>query len=115
MLLFQQTGGTACPAQFYFVRVNTTGAGASSSFGTCDDETKVRRDGDRILVSMFGFAGGSASSAEQDAAAKERHTFVYQSGVVSEQGKAASAASAKPRATACMPPSGKKTPATESI
>ena len=99
VLLIQNTGGTACPAQFHFVRVTASGAQATPAFGTCTDLVEVARDGDAVRVTMSGYMGSTQSNAEQEAAAKEAHIYVYRAGSVNEE------ASAKNARAATMVPS----------
>ena len=87
VVLVQETGGTACPALYYFVRVSASGAKATPAFGTCDEFTQVTRKGDRILVSMPGFQGPFEPAAAGAKATREQHVFTYRAGVVTEKGE----------------------------
>jgi hypothetical protein len=87
VVMVQETGGTACPALYYFVRVSASGAEATPAFGTCDEFTQVTRNGDRILVSMPGYQGPFEPAAAREKAAREGHVFTYRDGMVTEKGK----------------------------
>lgn len=53
VLVMNNSGGTACPALYFFVAVNTKGGFAiSPEFGTCSDLAKVARQGTKLLVTM---------------------------------------------------------------
>jgi hypothetical protein len=84
LLLIEEVAGSACPALYYFVRTSAAGAAATPSFGTCSDEIKVSRDGERVSISMPGFQGQFESKEAQTNAAKEAHVFAYESGTVKE-------------------------------
>jgi hypothetical protein len=87
VVLVQDNGGSACPAQYHFVTVAASGIRVSPSFGSCSDLAEVSRKGDQILVSMPGFVGPFESKAAQAKAARRKHVFVYANGVVTENGK----------------------------
>jgi hypothetical protein len=87
VVLVQETGGTACPALYYFVSVSASGAKATPAFGTCDELTKVTRKGNRILVSMPGYRGPFEPAAARAKAAREKHVFTFRAGKVTEKGK----------------------------
>lgn len=87
VVLVTNNGGSGCPASFYFVTVTKSAAKVTPSFGTCSDLIKVKRAGDSISVSMPGFAGESMSKKEQLRAARERHSYIYRAGVVTDNGK----------------------------
>lgn len=54
VVLVQDTGGTACPAQYYFISISSAGAKSSKVFGTCSDLLKTAKKGEEILVFMQG-------------------------------------------------------------
>ena len=87
VVLITNTGGTACPAQFYFVSLSRSGAKATPAFGTCSDLSSVKRRGNSILVTMPGFRGPFESESAQLRAARQRHVFIFRAGVVTENGK----------------------------
>jgi len=87
VILVQETGGNACPALYYFVRVSASGAKATAAFGTCDELTQVTRKGDTISVSLPGYLGPFEPAAAREKAAREQHVFTYRAGVVSEKGE----------------------------
>lgn len=84
VVLVQDNGGTACPAQFYFVTVSTSGAKATSAFGTCSDTIEAKQTADSISVTMPGLMGPFESKAAQKKAAKEKHVYVFKDGVLNE-------------------------------
>ena len=87
IVLVTDNGGTACPALYYFVTVTKSGAKPTPAFGSCSDLLKIKRTGDSISVSMPGYAGPSEPKRAQTRAARERHVFIYRTGVVTENGK----------------------------
>jgi hypothetical protein len=87
VVLIQDNGGTACPAQLYFVTVSASGVKATSAFGTCSDLIEVKQMADSISVTMPGFLGPSESEAAQRKAAKDKHVFVLKGGLLAENGK----------------------------
>ena len=87
VVLVTDNGGTACPELYYFVTVTKSGAKITSSFGTCSDLIKIKRNGDSISVSMPGYRGPTESKRAQLRAARRRHVFIYHAGVVTENGK----------------------------
>lgn len=86
-VLVTATGGSACPAVYYFVTVTTSGAKVTPSFGTCSDLIKVKRNGGSISISMPGYRGPSESKRAQLRAAREKHLFIYRAGVVTKNGR----------------------------
>ena len=87
VVLIQDNGGTACPAQLYFVTTSASGVKATSAFGTCSDLIEAKQVSDSISVTMPGFMGPFESEAAQKKAAKEKHVFVLRAGVLTENGK----------------------------
>lgn len=87
VVLVTNYGGTACPAEYYFVTVSKFGAKGTAAFGTCNDDATTRRSGDSILVTMHGFRGPFEPAAERTKAARETHVFVYRDGVVTERAR----------------------------
>ena len=85
LYLVQDTGGTACPATFYVAEVGRAGFRISSSFGTCSDLIKTARRSDALSFSMPGFKGPFESESDQEQAALETHTFVYENGSLEER------------------------------
>jgi hypothetical protein len=69
--LVQDTGGTGCPAQYYFITSTAKGATSSHPFGTCSDLIAVHREADKIIVTIPGFKGPLEQPAAQAKAAKE--------------------------------------------
>lgn len=86
VLLFEDVGGTACPILHYFVTISSSGAKSTPAFGTCSEESKTTREGPNIKVSMPGFRGPFESAAGQRKAAKEKHVFIFDGDVLSENG-----------------------------
>ena len=85
VVLVQETGGTTCPALYYFVYVSASGAGATPAFGTCNALTRVIRKGARLLVTMAGFPGPFERTPARARAAGETHVFTYRAGAVTEK------------------------------
>lgn len=76
VLFSQTTGGTACPATYFFVTVDASGATKSNPFGTCSDLAKVTPSTGEIVVTMPSMKGKSTK-------------YVYKEGQVFENGKLA--------------------------
>lgn len=87
VVLLRDSGGSACPARFYFVTTSASGVKSSSAFGTCTDEIDVKPTFDSIIVTMSGFKGPFESKAAQKKSAKERNVYVFKGGVLTENGK----------------------------
>ena len=86
IVLVIDEGGTACPFQYHFVTLNRSGAHATKAFGTCNEATSIKRDGDSIIVRMRGYRGPFEPQAERQRATEERHTFAFHDGTVKEIG-----------------------------
>lgn len=87
VVLVTDIGGTACPYLYYFVIVSRSGATATPSFGTCGELTNVKRTGNAISLTMPGYRGPFEPAAEKRKAARQKHVFMFSSGVVTENGK----------------------------
>ena len=87
LVLIQDTGGMACPVQLYFVSISASGAKATSAFGTCTDIFTVQNNYDSISVKMSGYQGEGESKAAQRKASKEKHVYVFNGVVLTENGK----------------------------
>jgi hypothetical protein len=87
VVLFQDNGGSACPAQFYFVTVSASGAKGTSAFGTCTDVVGVKETANAVLVTMHGYTGPFESKASQTKALKEQYIYMLKAGVLTENGK----------------------------
>ena len=64
LFIVQDTGGTACPAQYYFVTLSAEGVKQSKVFGTCSDLLKTQKKGELIIVSMPGEKGAHIFTLE---------------------------------------------------
>ena len=82
--LVTDEGGTACPFLYHFVSLRRSGATATKAFGTCNELTSVRREGDSIIVTMQGYQGPFEPPAERRRAMAEKHSFVFRNGTVTE-------------------------------
>lgn len=71
VVLVQDNGGTACPAEYYFVSVSSGPVKVTKSFGTCSDLIKTSQEGNTITVKMPGFGSN-----------KKAGTFVFKDGVL---------------------------------
>lgn len=71
VVLVVDNGGSACPFLYYFVTVSKAGANATSSFGTCNELSSLKRVGNSISVTMRGFRGPFEPEAEKKRAARE--------------------------------------------
>jgi hypothetical protein len=80
-------GGTALPAQFYFVTISRRGAKVQGPYGTGNDDAVIRRKGDTIIMTMPGFLGPDEPHALRRAAFQETHVFRFRHGVVTDNGK----------------------------
>lgn len=71
ILAADHSGGTACPAEYFFVTINQNNTvRLSEKFGTCSDMAESSQTGDTITVSMPG--------------ANRRHMFTFRSGILDE-------------------------------
>lgn len=84
LVLVQDNGGTGCPAEYYVVKVTRAGAVATEAFGTCSDLARPVKTKTGLTVSMPGFASQVQGEAAERRAARERHTFTYAAGQISE-------------------------------
>lgn len=76
VLIMNNSGGTACPVQYFFVSVTSQGAVTMTpEFGTCSDLAKPKQNGQNIEFSLPRMG------------AKGRVKYVYSNGVVTENGK----------------------------
>ena len=82
VLLLQNNGGSACPAQYRFITVSASGIAASPEFGTCSDLIYPTADERGVTVAMPAFAGPG-----QRAAPRRRVVFRYENGRVTENGR----------------------------
>lgn len=85
LVLVQDTGGTACPAEYYVIKVSRSGASPSQSFGTCSDLIHASRTGQGLTVSMRGFMGPFEPRRTRERAAKKRYLYTYNHGAVVEK------------------------------
>lgn len=77
VLIMNNSGGTACPVQYFFVSITSQGATKlSPEFGTCSDLAKPIQKGGKIIVSM------PKMNDRGDA------KYVYQNDTLYENGKA---------------------------
>ncbi|ANH73635.1 hypothetical protein ACS15_2221 [Ralstonia insidiosa] len=84
--LVQDTGGTACPTQFYIVTTSQAGAAVTPGFGTCSDSIQTAQDGASIAITMPGFVGPEEPEGKQRSAATQQHIFRFAGGVLTENG-----------------------------
>ncbi|NMV37884.1 hypothetical protein [Ralstonia insidiosa] len=84
--LVQDSGGTACPAQFYIVTTSPVGAAVTPSFGTCSDSIQVMQDSASITITMPGFVGPFESEDKQRSAATQSHVFRFTGSMLTENG-----------------------------
>jgi hypothetical protein len=87
VVLVTKSGGTACPARYYFVTVSSSGAKATGPFGTCNEAKDIERQGDSISLTMQGFLGPYEPEDKRKKAFAETHVFVFRDGVVTDNGK----------------------------
>ena len=87
IVLIKNTGGSGCPATFYFVQLSKTGLSISKEFGTCSDAYHLNQTGNSLNVTMPGFLGPFEPEQNRSAAEKQKHTFTLDNGILSENGK----------------------------
>lgn len=77
VLAMDNSGGTACPVQYFFITVTgkANTAQLSPEFGTCSDLAKPSQKATKIMVMMPNMTGKGTSK------------YVYENGVVTENGK----------------------------
>jgi hypothetical protein len=86
-VLITKSGGTSCPALYYFVTVSSSGVTATGSFGTCNEAKDIERNGDSISLTVQGFLGPYEPEAKRKKAFAETHVFVFHNGAVTDNGK----------------------------
>jgi hypothetical protein len=89
VVLVMDNGGSACPFLYYFVTVSKAGAKATPVFGTCHELTSIKRHGASIAVTIPGYRGPFEPAAARRRAERERHVFVYRTGMVTEKSRGA--------------------------
>jgi hypothetical protein len=83
-VLVMDRGGSACPAQFYFLAISAVGFFATSVFGTCSDEVDIKQEAEAVIVTMPGFVGSFEKESAQLQASQERYIYIFKSGVLIE-------------------------------
>lgn len=88
VLLVQNTGGTACPAQYTFVTINATGVRATPEFGTCSDIIRATSDlKSSVTVVMVNFSGPFEPAADRKKAEMTKSVFKVLDGALSSNGR----------------------------
>lgn len=89
VLLLQDTGGSACPAQFRIVQLSAKGLNTSPAFGTCSDLIYPSFDAKTgVTVTMVGFAGPFESEAAQKKAGMSKAVYRWDGkGALVENGR----------------------------
>lgn len=77
VLLMETTGGTACPAKYFFATITTPNGNAqiSPQVGNCSDLASPVQQAAKIILTMPKMSG------------KGQDKYVYENGVISENGK----------------------------
>lgn len=90
VVLLQNNGGTACPAQYIFITISTVGVRATPEFGTCSDIIRVTSDLKKsVTVVMVGATEPFEPRAAQRKAGMEKTVFRYANGVIMPGGPVA--------------------------
>lgn len=77
VLVMNNSGGTACPVQYFFVSISPQGiAKLSPEFGTCSDLPKLAQKGLKISIAMPKMTGRGDTK------------YVYENEIIFENGKA---------------------------
>ena len=89
VLLLQDTGGSACPAQFRILQLSAKGLKTSPAFGTCSDLIYPSFDAKTgVTVAMVGFAGPFESAAAQKKAGMSKAVYRWDGrGTLLEKGR----------------------------
>ena len=89
VLLLQDTGGSACPAQFRILQLSVKGLKTSPAFGTCSDLIYPSFDAKTgVTVTMVGFAGPFESAAAQKKAGLSKAVYRWDGrGTLLENGR----------------------------
>lgn len=87
VVLVQDNGGTGCPALYYLLNISSSGVKPTPEFGSCTDLIFVKKMKKSIVVKMGGYRHISSSKAEFKKASKEKFTYVFKGGVLTENGK----------------------------
>lgn len=76
VLIMNNSGGTACPVQYFFVTVTSQGVTKlSPEFGSCSDLAKPIKKGTKIIVTMPKMTG------------RGNDKYVYYNGILTENGQ----------------------------
>ncbi len=87
IIVFEGTPGQICPNSVHVLVVKAAGARfvERTDFG-CGGIHSISRRGDEIQLTVYGFAGAMASSAEQEKASRRLTTYKYLDGKVTRGG-----------------------------
>ena len=76
VLVMNNSGGTGCPAQFFFIAVDSSAKTVvTPEFGTCSDLAKMTNSGSKVVVTMPKMGG------------RGNQSYVFENGIVLENGK----------------------------
>jgi hypothetical protein len=89
VLIMNNSGGTACPVQYFFVSITLQGvAELSPEFGTCSDLAKPIQNGSKITITMPKIGErGSATYTYYNGSLTETGKPIKSAGLVSNEGK----------------------------
>lgn len=83
VVLLQNNGGTACPAQYIFITISTAGVRATPELGTCSDTIRVTSDlKSSVTVVMVGSKGPFEANVTKRKAWMTKTVFRYRNGQV---------------------------------
>jgi hypothetical protein len=81
------SGGTGCDGQYVIVDMTESGEVHTPVFGTCGIATGFAETSIGVSIRMPGFMGPAESNATRSRASKQTHVFVYNNGLLFEDGK----------------------------
>ncbi|SPL72342.1 hypothetical protein KPC_3520 [Acinetobacter stercoris] len=88
VILVQDNGGVACPAELYFIKlIKGRNPVVSPRFGSCSDLVDIFVKTDRIIVKMPMFAGIAEDPVRLKKIGNKKMIYEYDGNVLKENGK----------------------------
>lgn len=88
VLIVQDNGGTACPAQLYIIKVSPNKTVTPSPlFGTCSDLIEIKQKENKIVIHMPEFMNIHTEAHHHESDRIKQVTYIYDGKVILENGK----------------------------
>lgn len=88
ILIVQDNGGTACPAQLYIVKVSPNKTVTPSPlFGTCSDLIEIKQKDNKLVIHMPEFMSIHTEAHHHESDKIKQVTYIYDGKVILENGK----------------------------